>query len=422
MRIMIGAYACNPNLGSEEGVGWGWVRAAAEKHEVWVLTASYHRGDIQRQLEVEPELAQRIHFVYVQRRWWHYRPTGLWNRIERSILKPLMNLSYSSWQRAAGRVAAELQRAVGFDLVHQLTYVGFRFPGHLWKLGVPFVWGPIGGLENTPWRVLPWMGLRGAVYYAGRNLINSAQKRWLRSTRRALARAGEAGTIAATSAIRRELERVYGVRSTVISEVGIDETGTAACRRQPGEPLRICWSGLHLQGKGLPLLLEALAEVASRIEWELTILGDGPLRARWERRATRLGIADRCRFLGWLPRPKAVAEMARSHLFVQTSLKDLTSTVIVEAISRGLPVVALAHCGFPDVIDSTCGVLVPLGTRREVVRSIGAAIESLGRDETFRWDLARGAVRRASRFFWATKAREIEEVYRRRLRSRSGAG
>ena len=255
------AYACNPSQGSEEGVGWGWVNAIAQHHEVWVLTAGYHRRDLEEALLRQPQKYCRLHFAYVEEKPWHYRPTYPWIRIENSIVKPIMNWAYRSWLYSAFILGSRLHREIDFDLAHQITYVGFRFPGHLWKLGIPFVWGPIGGLENTPWRLLPTMGVRGALYYGARNLVNSAHRRFLRQPRHAFTAAGP-GVIAATDGIRREVRRWYESDAEVICEVGLPpQTRSTYSLRSAQEPLRLAWSGLHLPGKALHLLLRALANV-----------------------------------------------------------------------------------------------------------------------------------------------------------------
>ena len=67
LRILACAYACNPNHGSEEGVGWGWVKAIAQTHEIWALTDSRHRIDIERQAAGERDGCHNLRFVYVPR-------------------------------------------------------------------------------------------------------------------------------------------------------------------------------------------------------------------------------------------------------------------------------------------------------------------------------------------------------------------
>ncbi len=443
LRVLILAYACHPNRGSEPGVGWEWAQMMFDRYDVTVLTAAFNRPAL------EPRsLGRHVRFQYVPQRFWHYRPTRGWKFIERSPLKPIMNLAYSLWQRRAFAVASRLHAIEPFDLVHLVTYVGFRFPGPFYKLDVPLVWGPIGGLENAPWRFLPLMGGYGCGYYACRNLINSLQKRWLPGPKRAFAKAASThSVIAATEGIRREIRRWYGCESEVICEIGPppDVAGDFS-RREPGEPLRIAWSGLHLPRKALPLLLRALAQLGpaqgkghGSVNTErcaeqapepttdhtditdgegsrrhpfpssvnsvqsvvhpavepglsqegttgetpvlLTVLGSGPCTRKWHAEAQRLGVDRQIEWTGGLPRDEAVARMHRAHLFVITSLQDLTSTVLLEALSQGVPVICPDHCGFGDVVTAECGIKVPVRSPRQLVGDLAAAIRQLADDE-----------------------------------------
>ena len=408
MKVLACAYACSPLRGSEDGVGWGWVNAIARNYEVWVLTAEHHRRDIEAELRNRPDCYDNLHFVYVEEKSWHYRPTPAWIRVENSIVKPAMNWAYRSWLRGAFLLGSRLHRKIGFDLFHQITYVGFRFPGYLWKLDVPFVWGPIGGLENTPWRLVPAMGVQGAAYYAARNIVNSWHKRFLRAPRKAFRRAS--AVIAATSGIQAEILRWYGVPSEVISEVGAPiEAAKELALRAPAEPLRIAWSGLHLPGKALQLLLRALH--ANPANWHLDIYGDGPCRGQWQSLASRLGIDARCTWHGQVPRYEALNGLRRAHVFVITSLKDLTSTVIIEALAQGVPVICPDHCGFSDAVTDECGIKLPIRSAREFEQRLAGAVAQLASDEERRQQLAGGALRRARAYSLEAKAEAVERVY-----------
>jgi len=399
-------------------VGWGWVTAIARSHDVWVLCADWQRESIERFVARNPGKFANLRFVYVSPKPWHYTDSHwLWRKCESSILKPLVHASYRLWQRDAYAEALELHRSIGFDLAHQLTFVGFRFPGHLWKLGIPFVWGPIGGLENTPWRLLPTMGPRGAMYYGARNVVNSMHRRFLRQPRKAFAAAGP-GVIAATSGIQREIQHWYGVESEIICEVGLPpQTAATYSLRANGEPLRLAWSGRHLPGKALNLLLRALSRLPESIDWRLDIYGDGPSRTGWQRLAARLGIDSRCAWHGQVSRAEALAGLKSAHLFVTTSLKDLTSTVILEALANGVPVVCPDHCGFADVVNEHCGIKIPIGNMREFETGLSRAIVAIARDETKRRRLAEGALLRARDYSWEAKAEAIDRVYDRVLRA-----
>lgn len=411
MKVLVSAYACNPYKGSEEGVGWNWVKMIAGFCDPWVLVAGFHREDIEHFLEQHPDQLANVHFVYIPHKPWHYQPSPGWKRIEGSVLKPFMNLAYALWLRDAGRQARQLHARMPFAMAHQLTYVGFRFPGRLWQLDIPFVWGPVGGLENTAWRFLPVLGWKGAIYYAGRNIINSVQRLLLRSPRKAFKKA-EPHIIAATSGIQRQIYRWYGRQSQVICEVGPPEVRADRInQRQAHQSLQLVWSGEHLPGKALPLLLQALAQLEKNIAWHLDILGHGPLTETWQAQARELGLDGNCVWHGLLPRKDALAVMSQGHLFVITSLKDLTSTVLLEAMSLGLPVVCPDHCGFSDVVDEHSGIRLPLETPEGLVRGYAAVIVELAGDEKKRRKLAQGAVVRAGVFSWEQKRIELEKIY-----------
>jgi glycosyltransferase involved in cell wall biosynthesis len=161
------------------------------------------------------------------------------------------------------------------------------------------------------------------------------------------------------------------------------------------------------------LLLRALAVLPEGFDWQLDILGQGPCTGKWQRQAKKLGINNRCRWHGWLPRSEAIALMHRSHIFVITSMKDLTSTVLLEALSQGVPVVCPDHCGFSNVVTGDCGVKIPIKSPNQFVSDLSAAIRSLAENEEERRRLAKGALQRIKDFSWEKKAELVDAIYRR---------
>ena len=419
MRVLAIAYACNPTRGSEDAVGWGWVNAIAEQHDVTVITADYNRPDIEAMSVGSSDAKKNPRFRYVKNRPWHYRPWGIWANIEASPAKPVMNLAYSNWLDHALRVAEKETTDSNYDLVHLITYVGWRFCGKFYRLDLPFVWGPIGGLMNTPWRLMPALGIKGALYYAGRNIVNSLQIALLPGPRRALRKTG--GTvIAATSEIQRALATHFGSASRVICEVGLPEVGRAEPQfRASNEPLRICWSGPHVPGKALHLLLKAVALLPSESDFRIEILGDGPFSRSWQALAQRLGVSGKCNWHGRLPRSAALEVMKTCHVFAITSLKELTSTVAVEAISLGLPVVTLNHCGMADLVTDECGIKVDVVSVDQIIHDLSLALQRLINDEGLRRSLSQGAIERSTEYSWSKKLAALNEVYMQALTFRN---
>jgi glycosyltransferase involved in cell wall biosynthesis len=137
--------------------------------------------------------------------------------------------------------------------------------------------------------------------------------------------------------------------------------------------------------KDIPTLLEAVARVVRvRPDFTLEIAGDGPCRADLERRAGELGLGGQVRFLGQVRDVPAL--LARARLFVLSSRTEGISLTLLEAMARGLPVIATRVGGNVEVVaEGETGLLVPPGSPEELaaallrLRGDGAACSRLGR-------------------------------------------
>src|SRR5215213_4258487 len=165
-RVLLSACSFCPNWGSEPGVGWRRATEIARYCDVWVLT---------KKDGMEPRIAgyieehgpiPNLEFVYVPRQPWELTVAQNW---------PLKHIAYRRWLRRAYRVAERLHAEISFDIAHHVTFNGFREPSYLYKLGIPFVWGPVGGAQNYPWRFLRGAGRAGAALEATRSILNVVQ-------------------------------------------------------------------------------------------------------------------------------------------------------------------------------------------------------------------------------------------------------
>lgn len=401
-RVLVVAYACAPNQGSEEGTGWHRVTEVARHCDVWAICEQRaYESPIRRHLEAHgPVSGLEFHFLpspRLQNLLWRTPLTGYFG--------------YNLWQRRALRLARRLHEQIGFDLAHQITYGSYREPGYLWKLGIPFVWGPVGGTQNYPRRFLGQAGIRGAIGEATRSLLNSLQLRFSPRVHRAARQATV--TFASNSTNRRNFARFLGRRPRLLADTGIARvTPEPADARPSSGPLRILWSGRHEHRKALHLLLEALRHMPPGVDFQLHILGQGPLRHRWQRLAERAGLTDRCHWLGWLPHHEALEQFRRADVFAFTSLRDSMGTVVLEALGAGLPVVCLDHQGVHDAVTSACGIKVPVSNPAQVITDLRDALVRLAGDRQLRLAMSRAARRRAEYYLWSRQAEQIVAAYR----------
>jgi glycosyltransferase involved in cell wall biosynthesis len=401
-RVLMIVYACAPNQGSEEGIGWHRATQVARHCDVWAICEQRAYAPAIRRYIDDYGPPPGLEFHFVARRAWE---DTLWR------IPGAGYLSYNLWHRRALRLARRLHRQIGFDLVHQVTYSGYREPGYLWKLGIPFVWGPVGGTQNYPWRFLAQAGLRGALHETARNVVNHLQLRLAPRPRRAARRAAALFTSNTTNL--RDFARCFRVDSDRLSDTGIQRvTALDEETRRASGRLRIVWSGRLEHRKALHLLLEALHRMPPSVNFELCVLGRGPLEQRWKRLAERLGLNARCRWLGWLPHDQALAEFRRADVFAFTSLRDSMGTVVLEALGAGLPVLCLDHQGAGDAVTSQCGIKVPVRTPRQVISDLRDALVEVAGDVARREAMGRAARRRAEHYLWSRQAEQIVAAYR----------
>ena len=215
---------------------------------------------------------------------------------------------------------------------------------------------------------------------------------------------------AATSEQRDYIKALYNKESVVIPEVGLyGESSFSVVQRKVGEKFRICWSGLHIPRKSLNLLLESIA-CLNRDDIELHVVGEGSLTSKWKSKASSLGL-ENVIWYGWKNHSDAIDVLKTCHVFCITSLWDLTSTVLLESLSLGLPVIALDHCGFRNVINDECGIKIGIKSKKQVVGDLAKAIEKLAGDESLRRRLSEGAIKRSWVYNWEDKAFAINKMY-----------
>jgi len=416
-RVLLSAYYCSPYRGGEAAVGWNVASGLAKYHDVTVLcgdlSAEAPTGQDIARIKSEQGLPEGLEIHHLQ-------AAGLARKIHDLHALPglwfLYYKAYRRWQLQALELARKLHAEKPFDLVHHLNVIGFREPGYLWQMGIPFFWGPVSGAPMVPPSFFDDFSPKERFRWRSRNLVNRLQIR--RGGRPALA-AGAATKVWAVSREDCEMIRGWGVTAEPMLETGCFAPGSRPPRSlSTGEPLRICWSGLFQGIKALPVVLRAVAALRSQgAGCVLEVLGDGPEAAAWKALAESLGLAGRVRWHGMLPRERALALMSSSHVLAHSSVKEGTPHVVLEALPMGLPVICHDACGMGTAVTPACGIKVPLENPARSVEGFREAIESFISSPHLLEELSRGALARAAELTWDSKIQHIDRAYRDALGS-----
>lgn len=167
--------------------------------------------------------------------------------------------------------------------------------------------------------------------------------------------------------------------------------------------------------KGIDVFLRAVAQLApARPDWRFASFGVGSDAERLRALADELGIAGRVEWPGFVPGPQA---RARLRVYVLSSYWENAPMALLEAMADGVPIVATAVDGVPEIVDETTARLVPSGDPTALAAAIERAVDD-GPGTAVRVAAAR--LRVEERYTAQRNADAIAALYERLLREREG--
>lgn len=347
-----------------------------------------------------------VNFVFIRKR----RARKL-----RKIWPPSYFFFYRQWHKDAYRFLLKNDNVESYDLVHQLTMVGFREPGFFWKLNIPFVWGPVGGGGYFPIRFLMDLELKWLTYYLCYNFINFVHVKLLIRSKLAAKKAG-VGFLVATRENQLFFQKHWNKNSIIMPEVGFNYHeelpgfSELACEKGNAR-FNVVWCGQLIPRKGLIYALKAVKAIQAKKNIHLHVIGDGPLYEKLIKETQKLGLSHRVTYYGAVDRTKALSTMKKCDLGIITSLRDLTSTVLLEYLSLGKPVIAPNHCGFSDILDSNCGYLVDIHNPEKFVSNLATTLQKILDDPKTLNDKSRNAKICAQHHYWNLKITKLNQIY-----------
>lgn len=404
MNVLINAYAVSPNWGSEQGVGWKWAINIAEHCNVYVITEGQWRSEIEKNISNLPQ-RDNLHFYYIpvsdkiRRMCWNQ---GDWR----------FYFHYHIWQKKALKLAREIIITHKIDIIHQLNMVGFREPGLLWKIKeIPFVLGPIAGRTHLNLKYFSDVHLLSKTKYAVKNIINSIQFNYSPNVKNALKYSR--AVITPMEDMADDIAKRYNVPVYLIPETGLDETVQRPVRNSD-KTLHLLWVGRFVERKQLSLALRTIARLDRQENVKLHIVGFGMNGEEqyYRSMAEKLGISENCVWEGKKDNAEVKEMMTQMDVFFFTSVDEVTSTVIPEAIQSCLPIICHNICGFGPLVNNEIGWTIPLLSPEESIAGFARIINNICQNPKLLDKDLREFEKTGEKLKYKSKALQVVDIYK----------
>lgn len=323
-----------------------------------------------------------------------------------AMLKPGYPLFAAHVRRWIGRAQAGGET---FDIAHQIMPQAPRYSSPLRHFDIPYVMGPLGGALDTP--VNFRAETRTATIFTRLRSLDRFRLRYDPWLRRSYQKA--ALVLGVAPYVETLLHPVGLARFEPVLELGIDELAPAVVVRAPptGE-LRLLHVGRAVRTKGLRDTIRALGLLKDMPGVTLTSAGGGEDLEACKAEAVSLGIADRVRFLGRIPRPEVEDLYASHDVFVFPSFRESAGGVLYEAMRWGLPIITARRGGPEWIVDDSCGLRLSVTDPETYAASIASAVRRLATDADLRHQLGDGARAKVAREgLWPEKAAHLVNLY-----------
>jgi glycosyltransferase involved in cell wall biosynthesis len=405
LKLLISAYACEPGKGSEPGVGWSWVAQMSQFHDLWVITRANNREAIEK---TNLDWVRKVHWIYFD------LPPRLtfWKKGSRGV-----HAYYYFWQIGAWLKAKKLLREVSFDLIHHVTFGQYWIPSWLGLLERPFVFGPVGGGEDTPQPLLASLTPKQRQHESLRTLLRNIA----RFDPIANVTLGRSTFVAATEDTLSQAKSFRPKLEFVLPQCAMTREEIATfnhLRPKSGGPFRLISIGRLVHWKGYHLSILAFAKLLKSIpDAEYWLINQGPEQEALERLAAEAGCGDKIKFLGRMKTLQDVyARLEQSDVLVHPALHEAFGNVCLETMASGRPVICFNRGGPALQVTPETGIAVEPGEVEESVERLTEAMQRLADDSQLRRSMGENARRRvADHFSWEEMAVQMNTIYEKTL-------
>lgn len=403
MNILYIAYSCDPFNGSEDKIGWNVPIKSAEKNNVFVITKEEHREVITQYLKRQP--LRNIHFSFVD------IPIIYKKLFKGFLYSGRLNI----WNKRAYPVAKKISKNEKIDIIHQITPIEFRSIGDYGKISdTKFVCGPLGGGEQLPASLRDY-----AIGHMHVENIRRLVNQWYRIKFKLSGLLKRCDYIMYANQETLDFLGEGMNRSTAGYELFFDSGISKGLQDKKKKTVSKCvflTAGRMIYRKGHDLLLDAIEQLPSDMDYECRIVGDGPEFKRLENRCNESNkLKSHVIFTGKIPFTEMNIEYANADVFVMPSIRETTGSVLLEAMSKGVPVITIMKFGGAALLNKDTGWLYSGDTKNEYVSSLRKALLDCIQHPEEIVRKGQNARIEVEKYTWDEKIKHYNEIYEQLL-------
>jgi glycosyltransferase involved in cell wall biosynthesis len=399
-KVLVSAYACDPEHGSEPGVGWQMVQAISKSADTWVVTRKNNREPIENELRKTNNLHVYISDIDLPK-W-----LGWWKRGQRGV-----RTYYYLWQFVALHHYRKELKQLNFNLAHHITFVNDWIFSFLAFTGLNFIWGPIGSCPKMPRLTSEdlFFLIKDRLRYSFQSVVRTLDPLyWLTASRASL-------IIGITAEVSSRMPlRIFKDKAISYPAIGVEDLMPVYKKTQSKitDPFLVSVGNFvpikqfHLVFKSFALVLKDFPNA------RLTVVGKGALKSELVSLVRNLKIENSIQFCDWMPREEVLSLLAEADIFVFPSA-EASGMVVLEAMVQATPVVCLDYAGPSELLGEGMNMKVSVvGSQEKIVEGLSEKICLLLTQPELREKYSHKLRDRAvNSYSWANRNQIIEQWY-----------
>lgn len=394
LKVFVSAYACEPGLGSEIGIGWHWTQEMSKYFELWILTRKSNQTTIEMWMEKHGN-PNNIHYVYYDLP----KAISFWKKGLRGV-----RLYYNLWQMRTNRIVKKTMRENDIKIYHLLTYGNSMWPASRYGMKQTFIWGPTGGADY----------IKGdfTKFYGPKSRVIEIVRRWIvkmlpitPSFRKRCKRANL--ILCKSTSMYNLVPEKYKSKAKIFTDGAVDEEILQKDVSPANSPLKYLTVGRMNVWRNFDVLVEAFTKAHNtNPNIELDILGDGK---DYDRIKRLIGIREKENVIhlhGYVSMEEYIEYMKNADVVINSSYKEGSVTMSFDAMGLDKPLICIDTGGYTRYFKEGSSIVIPRGTRDELIKGLKDAILKIYEDD-YRSSLREKTYEVAQKNTWSQKGKEI---------------